>query len=536
MKRHVLSLVSFLAASAVHAQVDSVWVRGYPGTQLYGGDITGDGSGNVYVTGQAFDNAGDYLTLKYNTAGVLLWARTYDGPGNGYDQPHAIAVDQVGNVFVTGTSNGGAATDADYCTIKYSPIGDLLWVRRHNGYPASPASVDVATALVADNLGNAYVTGYGAGPANAVDVFTIKYAPNGDSLWGQYYNFSATNGGDRGWAITIDAANNVIIAGESWGGTQIPPATGLDYLVLRYSSGGALLLAKRQPASAGSADDVAQAVATDNAGNIYATGFAQAGAWYVATFRFSPTGDNLWQQNYAPPGLQGKKIAVAGGSLYVAGATYDPSNFLTLKYTTAGTLQWARQYDNGGSDQMMDMGVDVNGNVYVTGASQGAFNGDYATIKYSAAGDSQWVQRYASPLGYDDIARGIHVFSPGELAVTGSSAGQIVTVRYSESTISGLENNETPGAFSLGQNYPNPFNPTTTIRYALPVDARVTLEVYDMLGRRVAQLVDGQTSAGYHDVGFDASNLASGMYLYRVNVHGSDGKNFSQVKKLMLLK
>jgi hypothetical protein len=57
-----------------------------------------------------------------------------------------------------------------------------------------------------------------------------------------------------------------------------------------------------------------------------------------------------------------------------------------------------------------------------------------------------------------------------------------------------------------------------------------------MLGRRVAQLVDGAVGAGYHDVSFDASNLSSGMYLYRVNVQGSDGKNFSQVKKLMLMK
>jgi hypothetical protein len=71
---------------------------------------------------------------------------------------------------------------------------------------------------------------------------------------------------------------------------------------------------------------------------------------------------------------------------------------------------------------------------------------------------------------------------------------------------------------------------------SLPVDARVTLEVYDMLGRRVAQLVDGVSAAGHHDVQFDASSLASGLCIYRINAQGSDGKNFAQVKKLMLMK
>lgn len=154
---------------------------------LYGGDVTGDAVGNVYVTARAFDNDGDYLTLNYNAAGVLQWARTHNGPGNWYDQPHAIAVDPSGNVFVTGTSCGGPSSDADYCTIKYNAGGDEVWVRRHNGYPTATPPIDVATALVTDNSGNVYVTGYGPGPASAQDVFTIKYGPNGDSLWAQYY-------------------------------------------------------------------------------------------------------------------------------------------------------------------------------------------------------------------------------------------------------------------------------------------------------------------------------------------------------------
>lgn len=100
----------------------------------------------------------------------------------------------------------------------------------------------------------------------------------------------------------------------------------------------------------------------------------------------------------------------------------------------------------------------------------------------------------------------------------------------------GAEVAEIPKQFGLQQNYPNPFNPSTTIRYALPVDAQVTLEVYDMLGRSVAELVNGEVKAGYHDVNFDASNLASGLYVYRLQSNAGNGKSEMQMRKLILLK
>ncbi len=88
-----------------------------------------------------------------------------------------------------------------------------------------------------------------------------------------------------------------------------------------------------------------------------------------------------------------------------------------------------------------------------------------------------------------------------------------------------------PDIFALDQNYPNPFNPSTIIQYQLPEDANVVLQVFDILGRKVAELVNGEIKAGYHKVQFDARDLASGMYIYRL-------KAGSQVftKKLTLIK
>ena len=88
-----------------------------------------------------------------------------------------------------------------------------------------------------------------------------------------------------------------------------------------------------------------------------------------------------------------------------------------------------------------------------------------------------------------------------------------------------------PKRYTLEQNYPNPFNPTTTIRFNLPVASLVNLSVYNILGEEVAVLVNHQLSSGIHSVIFDASNLSSGIYFYRITA-----KNFISVKKMMLLR
>ncbi|MDZ7374075.1 MAG: T9SS type A sorting domain-containing protein [candidate division KSB1 bacterium] len=88
-----------------------------------------------------------------------------------------------------------------------------------------------------------------------------------------------------------------------------------------------------------------------------------------------------------------------------------------------------------------------------------------------------------------------------------------------------------PTSYVLGQNYPNPFNPTTTIVFGLPKDSEVTLEVFDALGRCVAVLAKGRFQAGFHTVTFDAKDLPSGVYLYRLQAG-----DFTSVKKLMLTK
>ena len=102
------------------------------------------------------------------------------------------------------------------------------------------------------------------------------------------------------------------------------------------------------------------------------------------------------------------------------------------------------------------------------------------------------------------------------------------TVTLSESVTIGVS---APQKFALAQNYPNPFNPATTIRYGLPARAHVTLSVYNTLGERVIDLINGDIDAGYHEVKFDGSGLASGVYFYRLQAG-----TFVEAKKLVLLR
>ena len=116
----------------------------------------------------------------------------------------------------------------------------------------------------------------------------------------------------------------------------------------------------------------------------------------------------------------------------------------------------------------------------------------------------------------------------GRAEVPGESSGFVLSI---------TPPNAIPDRFSLGQNYPNPFNPATTIPFAVPQKAEVSLRVYNVLGQVVETLLDGREyAAGYYDVSFDASRLSSGVYYYELSAGGPDAGKFRQVRKLLLLR
>ena len=97
-------------------------------------------------------------------------------------------------------------------------------------------------------------------------------------------------------------------------------------------------------------------------------------------------------------------------------------------------------------------------------------------------------------------------------------------------------NNNSPATYSLQQNYPNPFNPKTNIKFSIPTAGFVSLKVFDITGKEMAVLVNESKTAGAYNIDFDASNLSSGIYIYRLESAGTDGAKFTESKKMVLLK
>jgi hypothetical protein len=115
-------------------------------------------------------------------------------------------------------------------------------------------------------------------------------------------------------------------------------------------------------------------------------------------------------------------------------------------------------------------------------------------------------------------------------------------------SIGELKSSQSPESFELGQNYPNPFNPVTQICYSVPQNSYISLKVYNLLGQEVASLFEGNRQEGKYLATFNGSNLSSGIYLYRMTAHQTEGRqtatnslsgnteNFVDTKKTMLLK
>jgi hypothetical protein len=123
------------------------------------------------------------------------------------------------------------------------------------------------------------------------------------------------------------------------------------------------------------------------------------------------------------------------------------------------------------------------------------------------------------------------LYSDGNTLGQGWWLDDIKLTNYCMATIGVSGNTELPKRFALEQNYPNPFNPNTNIKFQLPKKEFVTIKVFDVMGREVATLVNETKEAGYYSIEFNASNLASGMYIYKI-----EAGNFIDTKKMVLIK
>jgi uncharacterized delta-60 repeat protein len=344
-----------------------------------------DGDGNVYVTGRSWgDERFDYATVKYNAEGEEQWVNRYDGPnknhGTNHDRATSLAVDAEGNVYITGNS-WGVETSKDYATIKYNTLGEEQWVARYDG-PAN--GLDEAVSVILDEKGNIYVTGFSNGGESGLDYATIKYNTLGEEQWVARYNSSA-DVHDRASSLAIDAEKNVYVTGFSQKNEEDH-----DYATVKYNAFGEEQWAVNYDGPANKKDE-AKAIAVDTEGNVFVTGHSLGhgtGNDY-ATVKYNALGDEQWvarYHNYGTVGDFATAMALdAKGNVYVTGNSWEDGghdDYATIKYNTSGEEQWIARYRSQvGSDYAKAIALDAAGNVYVTGYSWGYQ--DYVTVKYS---------------------------------------------------------------------------------------------------------------------------------------------------------
>ena len=168
--------------------------------------IAHDSQGNVYITGfRWIDNQfrEDMILIKYNSSGGEVWNRRFIGEGRN-DRTRTIAIDNNDNILISGDSYNSVTLNYDFLTLKYNSSGDLLWSKYftkaegHGFYP---------NKIICDASDNIYITGGGS------ECLTVKYAPNGDTLWSVLTKGSSVNGNNTANDMQLDTDGNVYITG-----------------------------------------------------------------------------------------------------------------------------------------------------------------------------------------------------------------------------------------------------------------------------------------------------------------------------------
>ena len=342
---------------------------------------------------------------------ATYWLSTLGDTGG--DLGFSVAIDSSGNSYSVGYTDSAGAGLSDFLLVKRNSAGDVQWQRTLGG-----TSNDYGFGITTDSSDNVYVTGRtdstGAGFS---DVLLAKYNSAGTIQW---QRILGTSSYDWGTGVATDSSGNVYVSGRAQG-------AGTDFLLVKYNSAGAL---QWQKTLGGSGTDQANSVAIDSSGNVYVGGVerSQSGDYNLLIAKYDSAGTIQWQRYIGGAGQDyGYSVTIDSlGDVYLFGFTPSvgagSNDFLLVKYSSAGTLQWQRALGGTGSDNGYSVATDSSNNVYVLGStdSAGAGGNDFLFAKYDSAGTIQW-QRTIGGTGAD-VGKSVAVDSADDLYIFGYAA------------------------------------------------------------------------------------------------------------------
>lgn len=429
-KLYFLYFIFTFVSVKYHAQLSKVPVQEFAttaGTQeFYLKSITKtDVNKNVYVAGATLNGLGNYdmLLTKYSPAGAIIWVKQYAGAGNGNDAAVNFILDASFNVYVVGTVYTSATNNNDMLVIKYNSAGVQQWLKTYNG---AASMADVGADIVIGN-NNVFITG-GVQTINGfTDYATIKYSSTGVFQWAKTYDYLGMYDGAQKITFTTGGNGTVTVAG----GVQQSPNTWRFGVVSYDGLNGNQLNATISGGNASGIDQVND-ITKDAVGNIYVTGsIVNTGTGRdMYTIKINQADlSTAWIANYNSTGSLediSNGIAVdASNNVYVTGYSQSAAqgkNYTTIKYNSSGVQQWLQTYNGAAnSDDEASAILFDNNFVYVTGTSKINGNKDYFTICYTNAGVKTWEIGYNGTNNKDDIASSMAIDNAKSIIVAGQS-------------------------------------------------------------------------------------------------------------------
>jgi PKD repeat protein len=388
--------------------------------------------------------AGTNTATKQNYIEVTapLWSGTQQFGATSNDQPSAIAIDNSGNIYITGYTLGNMDGNpnqgqSDIFLVKFDPSGNKKWTQQF-GTPAW----DSGQGLSIDNTGFIYLSGEvganleGNTSSGASDAFLAQFDSNGNRIWTRQFGGPSE---DAGFGVAADRNGNIYVTG-AFGGE--------DFYVAKFDKNGNMIWPDLMKCCLPYYDR-SFGIAIDGPGNIYITGettndLAGTGTFGATDFflmKLSADGSELWTQQLGTFSYDnGWAIAIdnIGGYIYVTGTTFggvdgniNPNpgwaDVFLVKYDPYGTKVWTRQIGTTGGESPSGVGVDNAGNIYVTGSTTGSLDGSPKSgnwnmflIKYDPFGNKLWTRQLGS--GGDTFSSGVAV-GTDRLYITGYFTG-----------------------------------------------------------------------------------------------------------------